>query len=75
MPHSTYLPERMGSAAIDPRGRFEAGSFQPFTLTRTAGHFGIDDTGSIEIVHCFASDMGKPQFDDPAAPNHVTAGG
>ena len=28
MPHSTYLPERMGSAAIDPRGRFEAGSFQ-----------------------------------------------
>ena len=43
MPHSTYLPERMGSATIDPAGSFEAGSFQSFTLTCTAGYFGIDD--------------------------------
>ena len=73
MPHSRYLPERMGSATIDPVGCFEAGSFQSFTLTYTAGYFGIDDTGSIKIVHRFASDMGKPQFDDPSAPNYVTA--
>ena len=73
MPHSTYLPHRMGSAIIDPTGCFEAGSFQSFTLTYTAGYFGIDDTGSIKIVHRFASDMGKPQFDDPGAPNYVTA--
>ena len=73
MPHSTYLPHRMGSATVDPTGCFEAGSFQSFTLTYTAGYFGIDDTGSIKIVHRFASDMGKPQFDDPAAPNYVTA--
>ena len=73
MPHSTYLPERMGTASVDPKGCFEAGSFQPFTLTYTAGYFGIDDSGSIKIVHRFASDMGKPQFDDPAAPNYVTA--
>ena len=73
MPHSTYLPYRMGTATIDPRGHFEAGSFQSFTLTYTAGYFGIDDTGSIKIVHRFASDMGKPQFDDPTAPNYVTA--
>ena len=73
MPHSTYLPHRMGTATIDPTGRFEAGSFQSFTLTYTAGYFGIDDTGSIKIVHRFASDMGKPQFDDPAAPNYVSA--
>ena len=73
MPHSTYLPDRMGSATIEPRGRFEAGSFQSFTLTYTAGYFGIDDTGSIKIVHRFASDMGKPQFDDPGAPDYVTA--
>lgn len=72
MPHSTYLPERMGSATIDPEGRFEAGSFQSFTLTYTAGYFGIDDTGTIKIVHRFASDMGRPQFDDPTAPNYVT---
>ncbi len=72
MPHSTYLPERMGSAVLEPAGSFEAGSFQSFTLTYTAGYFGIDDTGSIKIVHRFASDMGKPQFDDPSAANHVT---
>ena len=49
MPHSNYLPERMGTAAISPTGTFEAGSFQSFTLVYTAGYFGIDDTGSIKI--------------------------
>ncbi|KAA3634799.1 MAG: DUF3604 domain-containing protein [Proteobacteria bacterium] len=73
MPHSHYLPELMGTARIEPNGRFEAGSYQSFTLTYTAGYFGIDDTGSLKIVHRFASDMGRPQFDDPAAPNFVTA--
>ncbi|RVU38248.1 DUF3604 domain-containing protein [Hwanghaeella grinnelliae] len=72
MPHSTYMPERMGSATVTPAGRFEAGSFQEFTVTYTAGYFGIDDTGSIKVVHRFASDMGRPQFDDPAAPNYTT---
>jgi hypothetical protein len=51
VPHSNYLPERMGTAAISPTGKFEAGSFQSFTLVYTAGYFGIDDTGSIKIVH------------------------
>ena len=73
MPHSTYLPERMGSASVSPGGAFEAGTYQEFTVTYTAGVFGIDDTGSIKIVHRFASDMGRPQFDDPAAANYVTA--
>ncbi|MDH3221324.1 MAG: DUF3604 domain-containing protein [Gammaproteobacteria bacterium] len=72
MPHSTYLPEKMGFAVVAPTGSFEAGSYQQFTLTYTAGYFGIDDTGSLKIVHRFASDMGRPQFDDPAAPNYVT---
>lgn len=73
MPHSTYLPERMGTAKITPTGAFEAGSFQSFTLVYTAGYFGIDDTGSIKIVHRFASDMGRPQWSDPRAPNYTTA--
>ena len=72
MPHSTYLADRMGRAEISPRGSFEAGSFQSLTLTYTAGFFGIDDTGSIKIVHRFASDMGRPQFTDPAGPNYTT---
>ena len=72
MPHSTYLPEKMGSAVVEPSGSFEAGSYQEFTLTYTAGYFGIDDTGSLKIVHRFASDMGRPQFDAPGAANFVT---
>lgn len=72
MPHSTYLPHRMGNAEVNPTGAFEAGSFQEFTVTYTAGYFGIDDTGSIKVVHRFASDMGRPQFTDPTAPNYTT---
>ena len=72
MPHSTYLPEKMGSATVEPTGSFEAGSYQEFTVTYTAGYFGIDDTGSIKIVHRFASDMGRPQFAHPTAPNYTT---
>ena len=62
----------MGSATISPEGQFEAGSFQEFTLVYAAGYFGIDDTGSIKVVHRFASDMGRPQFDNPSAPNYTT---
>ena len=62
----------MGSAVVSPNGRFEAGSYQEFTLTYTAGYFGIDDTGSLKIVHRFASDMGRPQFTDPGAANYVS---
>ena len=72
MPHSTYLPHKMGSASVSPTGRFEAGSYEEFTVTYTAGYFGIDDTGSIKVVHRFASDMGRPQFDQPGAPNYTT---
>ncbi|MGP1678601.1 MAG: DUF3604 domain-containing protein [Burkholderiales bacterium] len=72
MPHSHYVPHLMGSATIAPTGEFEAGSFAEFTLTYTAGYFGIDDTGSLKIVHRFASDMGKPQFNDPLGWNYTT---
>lgn len=72
MPHSRYAAALMGSATIDPQGEFEAGSFASFTLTYAAGYFGIDDTGSIKVVHRFASDMGRPQFTDPAGWNYTT---
>ncbi len=72
MPYSTYRPELMGSATLTPSGAFEAGSFQTFTLTYTAGRFGLDDTGSLKIAFRFASDMGALQFDDPAAAGYTT---
>lgn len=71
--HSTYLADRAGHATVTPTGAFEAGSFASFTVVYTAGYFGIDDTGSLKIVHRFASDMGRTQFTDPAGWNYVTA--
>ena len=72
MPFSTYLPEHMGSIKLTPSGPFVAGAFAELTLTYTAGKFGIDDTGMVKISWRTTSDMSKPQFDKPAAPNFTT---
>ena len=72
MPFSTYLPEHMGSIRLTPSGPFVAGSLVELTLTYTAGTFGIDDTGMVKISWRTTSDMSKPQFDAPAAPNFTT---
>jgi len=65
-------PALLGSAEISPTGRFEAGSYASFTLTYTAGAFGIDDSGSLRVCFRFASDQGRPQFDDPGGPGYCT---
>ena len=62
----------MGSARLTPRGPFVAGSHEELTLTYTAGDFGVDDTGMLKISWRTTSDMGKPQFDQPHAPNYTT---
>jgi uncharacterized protein DUF3604 len=72
MPFSIYLPEHMGAIKLTPSGPFVAGSYAEFTLTYTAGTFGIDDTGMVKISWRTTSDMSKPQFDKPAAPNFTT---
>ena len=51
----------------------EAGSYQDFVVTYTAGYFGVDDTGGVKICWRYAADFGTPQFDDPAAPHYVSA--
>jgi hypothetical protein len=69
-----HLPipvEELGAATITPDGDFEAGSHQSFTLTYTAGKFGIDDSGSLRICFRFASDQTRPQFEDPKRPNYT----
>ena len=65
--------ELLGSAVLDQTGEFEAGSYQSFTLTYTAGRFGIDDSGSIRVVFRFATDQTNPQFDNPSAPGFTEA--
>jgi uncharacterized protein DUF3604 len=72
MPFSSYLPEHMGAMTLSPSGPFVAGSYAELILTYTAGTFGIDDTGMVKISWRTTSDMSKPQFDRPAAPNFTT---
>ena len=50
MAHSTYLPEKMGTARVSPSGRFEAGSYQEFTVTYRAGLFGMETVTGLEII-------------------------
>ena len=73
--HTDYMAAEIGTARLTAGHAepFEAGSFQSFEIVFTAGRFGVDDTGSLRIVHRFASDMGAPQMRDPTAPNYVTA--
>ncbi|MFV0514681.1 MAG: hypothetical protein ACK5MY_13800 [Jhaorihella sp.] len=55
----------LGHATITPDGAHQAGTWASFTLTYTAGTFGIDDSGSLRVCFRFASDQSNPQFDDP----------
>ena len=57
IPDITPVPEiDAGTVAIDNCGPFEAGSFQSFALTYTAGRYGIDDSGSVSF--------GKPRLEE-----------
>jgi len=66
-------PVLYGSVTLSPEGAFEARSLQTFTLTYRAGRFGLDDTGSIKIVHRYSNDWGRLQTEDPQDFNYVTA--
>src|SRR3989454_1727184 len=72
MPFSTYLPEHMGSIQLTPSGPFVAGAYAELTLTYTAGRSATDAPGMVKISWRTTSDMSKPQFDKPAAPNFTT---
>ena len=63
--------DRLGRAVVEPDDPVVAGAWTTVRLVYTAGH-PIDDTGYVKIVFRYASDFGRPQFDDPAAPNYCT---
>src|SRR3954447_6028717 len=70
---SDYRAAELGTVGLAPLDPVEAGSYASFTLTFTAGRFGMDDTGSLRICTRQVSDVGKPQFKDSAAANYVSA--
>ncbi|MFT5507301.1 MAG: hypothetical protein ACI89J_000365 [Hyphomicrobiaceae bacterium] len=65
-------PALYGSAVLEPTTPVETRSFQTFKLTYTVGKLGIDDTGGIQVAFRFIGDMGRPQTDNPSAPNYAT---
>lgn len=68
-----YRAAEIGHVTLVPGREVEAGGYASLDLTFTAGRFGMDDTGSLRICTRQVSDVGRPQFSDPAAPNFVTA--
>ena len=56
--HPGSDPVLYGQVSLSPEGAFEARSLQTFELTYTAGRFGLDDTGSIKIVHRYSNRLG-----------------
>ena len=71
--HPGADPVLYGNVSLSPEGAFEARSLQTFALTYTAGRFGLDDTGSIKIVHRYSNDWGWLQTEDPTGVNYVSA--
>jgi hypothetical protein len=72
MPYSKYLAGQMGAIKLLTPGPFVAGSHAELILVYTAGTFGIDDTGMVKVSWRTTSDLSKPQFDKPEAPNFAT---
>ena len=62
-----------GWAEIEPSGPVVAGSVGTWRLIYHVGEYGIDDGGRVSIANRFASDMGKPQTDEPDGLNYITA--
>ena len=68
----SHNEEWFGRAALAPDTPVTAGEYGTWTLTYTAGRYGIDNTGSVLVCWKFASDWGRPQTDDPEAENFLT---
>ena len=67
--------EWYGWAELAPADAVVAGSTGTWTLTYHVGQYGIDDGGSLKIAWRQLNDWGKPQTDDPEAPNYLTVTG
>jgi len=72
MPHNTFRPDLMGEAKIDATDPVTCGDWASIELIYTAGHFGIDDSGSIKICFRSATDQTRFQLTDPTAAGYVT---
>ena len=64
--------EYMGTVELSPEKPVIAGEFSTWTITFTAGEYGIDDGGSLVIAWKSVSDWDTPQFDEKVEPGFTT---
>ena len=64
--------EYMGTISISPERDVMAGEFSTWTITFTAGEYGIDDGGTMVVAWKSVSDWDSPQFDEPDMPGYTT---
>ena len=64
--------EYMGTVTLSPDRDVVAGEFSTWTITFTAGEYGIDDGGTMVIAWKSVSDWDSPQFDEPDMPGYTT---
>ena len=64
--------EYMGTVSISPDKDVVAGEFSTWTITFTAGEYGIDDGGTMVVAWKSVSDWDSPQFDEPDMPGYTT---
>ena len=62
-----------GTADIHPSNDVAVASYGTWTLTYTVGVHGIDQGGCIKVAWRHASNWGRPQTQDPSAPDYLTA--
>ncbi len=64
--------EYMGTVELAPQRKVVAGEFSTWTITFTAGEYGIDDGGTLVVAWKSVSDWDTPQFDEGSEPGFTT---
>ncbi|RMF91204.1 MAG: DUF3604 domain-containing protein, partial [Nitrospinota bacterium] len=69
---TAWIREYVGWAELDPVTPVVAGTYGTWTLTYHVGKYGVDDGGTIVVCVRTACDWGRPQLEDPQAPDYLT---
>lgn len=64
--------EWLGTATLSPDDPVVAGSYGSWTITYTVGTAGVDDGARVRLCYRSISDLGQPQFNNPAGANYVS---
>jgi hypothetical protein len=66
------IEDRLGRVEFSPKGAVTAGQMMEWTLTYTAGSYGVDEGGILMLVQRIAADIQQPQFKLPDQPAYTT---